>query len=312
MKKSIVVLLSASLCVYLTLGAAQKIFRDVPYVPTAHNVVAEMLRIADVKKNDVLYDLGCGDGRIVITAAQNIGTRGVGVDIDPQRIQESRENATKANVEHLVQFYEQDLFLTDFSEATVVTLYLLTSVNLKLRPRMLSELRPGTRLVSHNYKMSEWLPDETSTVMVDDTLHSVYFWIVPANVTGTWELVMPEDIGKNRCKMRLEQVFQYAQGTFTEGKSQMSMQNVKLTGDRIRFTIERPGNDKTAVLHFEGYVQGNSIEGSVKSNKGKNEVKSTWRARRDPTTVKPLDISKSKQFALHQFALHLDYQLISN
>ena len=121
---------------------------DVPYVPTPEDVVEAMLKLANVTKNDVVYDLGCGDGRIVITAAQKYGARGVGVDINPERIQDSNANAKKAGVTDRVKFVQQDLFETDFREATVVMLYLLPDVNLRLRPKLLSELKPGTRIVS--------------------------------------------------------------------------------------------------------------------------------------------------------------------
>ena len=147
---------------------------DVPYVPTPDEVVAEMLRVANVGKNDILYDLGSGDGRIVITAAKKFGTRGVGIDINPQRIKESNENAQKAGVTDRVKFTQGDLFATDLSEATVVTLYLLPDVNMKLRPKLL-QLKPGTRIVSHNYDMGDWEPEKT--IEVDE--HFVYYWVVP-------------------------------------------------------------------------------------------------------------------------------------
>ena len=152
---------------------------DVPYVPTNEKVVAEMLKVANVGKNDVLYDLGCGDGRIPITAAKRFGTRGVGVDIDPQRVSEARENAIKEKVADRVQFLQQDLFDTDIKEATVVTLYLLPDINLKLRPKLLADLKPGTRVVSHNYDMGGWAPQKTLTVKLPDGDHTVYFWVVP-------------------------------------------------------------------------------------------------------------------------------------
>lgn len=151
---------------------------DVPYVPTPTAVVEEMLRIANVGPNDKLYDLGSGDGRIVITAAQKFRTRGTGIDIDPQRVQEANENAKEANVTDLVEFRQQDLFETDFSDATVVTLYLLPAVNLKLRPKILSELKPGTRIVSHAFDMGDWKPEKV--VEVDG--RTVYYWVVPENV----------------------------------------------------------------------------------------------------------------------------------
>nr|WP_245894276.1 methyltransferase domain-containing protein [Chamaesiphon polymorphus] len=159
---------------------AQPVEKDVPYVPTPTPVVNEMLRIANVKKNDVLYDLGSGDGRIVITAAQKFGTRGVGIDIDPQRIKEANQNAKKAGVTDRVQFRQQNLFETDFSKATVVTLYLLPDINLRLRPRLLSQLKPGTRIVSHAFDMGDWKPQKVVRVGGQ----TIYYWTVPQRVSN--------------------------------------------------------------------------------------------------------------------------------
>ena len=152
---------------------------EVPYVPTDDRVVAEMLAVANVGKDDVLYDLGSGDGRIVITAALKFGTRGVGVDIDPERVKEANENAAKAGVSDRVRFVQQDLFQTDIREATVVTLYLLPAVNMRLRPTLLKDLKPGTRVVSHNYDMGDWAPLKTIVVNLPEDTHTVYYWIVP-------------------------------------------------------------------------------------------------------------------------------------
>ena len=153
---------------------------DVPYVPTNDAVVEQMLKMAKVGKNDVVYDLGSGDGRIVITAVQRYGAaRGVGIDIDPDRIAEARENAQKAGVADRVTFIQGDLFQADIRDATVVTMYLLQDVNLKLRPKLLSDLRPGTRVVSHNYHMGDWEPREKASVPVGGIEHTVYFWVIP-------------------------------------------------------------------------------------------------------------------------------------
>lgn len=156
---------------------------DVPYVPTTDEAVAAMLNLADVKPSDVVYDLGCGDGRIVIAAAKKFGTRGVGVDIDPARIREANENAKKAGVEKLVRFEEKDLFQADIHDANVVTLFLLSSVNLKLRPKLLAELKPGTRIVSNTFDMGDWKPDKEASVDGTDNDSSLsrhlYLWIVP-------------------------------------------------------------------------------------------------------------------------------------
>jgi len=156
---------------------------EVPYVPTHEKIVAEMLKVANVKKGDVLYDLGSGDGRIVITAAKQFGTRGVGIDIDPERIKEANENARKAGVTDRTTFILGDIFEADFRQATVVTMYLLQEVNMRLRPKLLRDLRPGTRIVSHNYDLGDWKPQRTIKMAMPDGDHWVYFWVVPPRTT---------------------------------------------------------------------------------------------------------------------------------
>jgi SAM-dependent methyltransferase len=154
---------------------------EVPYVPTPNEVVEEMLKVANVGKDDIVYDLGCGDGRIVIAAAQKYGARGVGVDLSEERIKESNENARKAGVTERVKFLKQDLFETDLKDATVVTLYLLPFVNEKLRPKLFRELKPGTRVVSHAFNMGSWNPDKVLKVITDGNQErTVYFWVVTA------------------------------------------------------------------------------------------------------------------------------------
>lgn len=148
---------------------------DVPYVPTSNEVVDAMLELAKVGKNDVVYDLGCGDGRIVIAAARKYGATGTGIDINPHRIREARQNARQVGVADKVKFVEGDLFQSDFSEASVVTLYLLPAVNLKLRPILLKQLKPGTRIVSHAFDMGDWKPEQK--LAVDGT--TIYLWTVP-------------------------------------------------------------------------------------------------------------------------------------
>ncbi|MEO8187833.1 MAG: class I SAM-dependent methyltransferase [Burkholderiaceae bacterium] len=149
---------------------------DVPYVPTPLPVVDAMLDLAKVKKSDVVYDLGCGDGRIVVRAATRFGCRGVGVELDPERVKEAKANAIRANVMELTRFEVGDVFEFDFSGASVVTMYLLPSVNLKLRPRLLKELKPGTRLVSHDFHMGDWVAETTREV----GRSRIYLWTIPA------------------------------------------------------------------------------------------------------------------------------------
>ncbi|MBI2150445.1 MAG: class I SAM-dependent methyltransferase [Acidobacteria bacterium] len=148
---------------------------DVIYVPTPTAVVEAMLKMANVRKGDVLYDLGSGDGRIPIMAAEKFGARATGIDIDPQRIKEANENLAKSKAGNQVRFLNQDLFTTDFSDATVITLYLLPSLNEKLMPKLLA-LKPGTRIVSHAFLMGDWMPEKTETVEGKN----IYFWTVPA------------------------------------------------------------------------------------------------------------------------------------
>ena len=150
---------------------------DVPYVPTREQVVEEMLRMANVEAGDVVYDLGCGDGRIVVMAAQKFGARGVGVDIDPRRIEEARENAAKAGVANRTRFHLGDLFNADIREATVVTLYLLPEVNVRLKPKLRSDLKPGSRVVSHDFTMGDDWPAERALRLPNDT---IYLWTIPA------------------------------------------------------------------------------------------------------------------------------------
>ncbi|MBC7945143.1 MAG: methyltransferase domain-containing protein [Burkholderiales bacterium] len=179
LKRNLLWALHLHLYLYLSLAVsayAEQVQKDVPFVPTPEEVVAEMLKVAKVGKNDVLYDLGSGDGRIPITAAKEFGTRGVGVDIDPERIQEANENAKQAKVTDKVKFLLGNLFEIDLSKATVISLYLMPDVNMKLRPKLL-QLKPGTRIVSHNYDMGDWKPDQSLSV----GNHRVFFWTVPEN-----------------------------------------------------------------------------------------------------------------------------------
>ncbi len=152
---------------------------DVPYVPTPQPVVEAMLKLAEVKKGDVVYDLGCGDGRIVVTAAKKYGVKGVGIDLDPERVRESKENVKKNKVEKLVTIKEGNVLDADVSEATVVTLYLLPSVNLKVKPNLKKQLRPGARIVSHAFDMGDWEPEKEMTVRHEGAPYMIYLWRIP-------------------------------------------------------------------------------------------------------------------------------------
>ncbi len=262
---------------------------DVPYVPTPYEVVNEMLKMAGVGKNDILYDLGCGDGRIVITAAKEMGCRGVGIDIDPQRIEESKNNAEKEGVTDRVTFLQQNLFEADVSKATVVTLYLLQSVNLELRPKLLSVLKPGTRIVSHDFSMRDWKADRFKELDLDRRNHSIYFWIVPANISGTWNWTSRTGRENNRYVLELEQQFQKIEGTLSVNGSRLSIENGELEGDKFQFTAGGKLNGGTVSMTFSGRIKGNSIEGSLKTETESATKTSEWKAKRDPSTITPIE-----------------------
>jgi SAM-dependent methyltransferase len=232
---------------------------DVPYVSTPHEVVAEMLRLANVTRDDVVYDLGCGDGRIVIAAAQKYGAHGTGVDLDPQRIMEAEANARQARVETRVRFLQQDLFETDLRDATVVTLYLLPKVNLQLRPILLRDLRPGTRVVSHEFSMDDWRPDRS----VHKEHSNIYLWIIPAQVAGLWAWTPPG--ATKPYTLRLTQQYQQVNGTLQANGIEMALTDVVLVGDHLRFTALPQGQTQPVWLAFDGRVQNNTLVGHVKT-----------------------------------------------
>jgi len=275
----------------LSEAAAQTRFLDVPYVPTKFPVVDEMLKMAGVQATDVLYDLGCGDGRIVIGAAQKYGARGVGIDLDPERIRESESNAAKAGVSDKVRFATGDLFAADFHEATVVSLYLLTAVNIRLRPLLFKELRPGTRVVSHNFGMDRWLPDASSEVDVDGVRHDVFLWVIPANASGDWSWTMRLDGKPVTVRLNLAQRYQYATGKARLGRAEteIEVKDAKIQGDLVRFSFETSIGGKSTLLAFEGKLAGNSINGTIRSTIEGQAKAWTWKASRAPGTEKPID-----------------------
>jgi SAM-dependent methyltransferase len=258
-------------------GYAQTRTPDVQYVPTPNNVVAEMLRLTDVTKKDVVYDLGCGDGRLVITAAKRFGARGVGIDIDPQRINESLANARKAGVTGRVQFLQQDLFEADIREATVVTLYLLPKLNIQLRPKLLRDLRPGTRVVSHDFDMGEWQPDQTVQVQGPSRQHSVYYWVIPASVDGLWHISLPTPMGVQQYVLQLAQQFQQVHGTMRVQDNDIPITNATLTGDHLHFTVTT--SDKVK-MSFDGHVDTNAMRGGVEVQGAATAGRYKWTSRR--------------------------------
>ncbi|MBI4191549.1 MAG: class I SAM-dependent methyltransferase [Betaproteobacteria bacterium] len=250
---------------------------DVPYVPTNQPTVEAMLRIANVGPNDYVIDLGSGDGRIVITAARQFGAHGFGVDLDPQRIKESTENAMAAGVSDRAVFYQRNVFDTKLSEATVVTMYLLPRINLKLRPRLLAELKPGTRIVAHDFDMGEWKADITATVRAHNS--TVYYWVVPAGVDGLWNLRVADPKGEHRYDLAIKQKFQEINvNTSAAGKAGV-VREERLDGDRITFVLI-DGDDYMKRLRFEGRVNGDTMEGTMRGEGSAPRTEVKWRATR--------------------------------
>ena len=271
--------LRAALCstvFLLAIPAAQAQFSyDVPYVPTPPVVVEEMLRLAEVTAEDFVIDLGSGDGRVVIAAVSKFGARGIGVDLDPDRILESDYNASGAGVSDRVAFHRADLFKFKIHRASVITMYLLPSVNIRLRPRLLSELKPGTRIVSHDFDMEDWKPDAKSTVR-----KNVFLWIVPARVEGRWRLNLDLPNGARSYDIEIKQKFQEIDGLLRYDRKVAGLWNASLRGDRVRFTVVDDGGPLDSNLYFDGRVEDDVIAGVVLRGIGAEQKKINWRATR--------------------------------
>lgn len=242
---------------------------DVPYVPTPNAVVEAMLDAADVGPGDYVIDLGSGDGRIVIAAAKR-GAFGHGIDLNPKRVEEARENALSAGVADRVLFMEGNIFDADFSRASVITMYLLNSVNLKLRPHLLKNLQPGSRVVSNDFDMNEWQPDKH----INENNRDVFFWVIPANVDGEWSW----NAGEGAFSMTVKQDFQKVRLNVSSGNSSLKVENSVLSGDRISFTAADSSNGNNYV--YSGRVEGDNIIGTVQVRNKKYSSVENWTAKR--------------------------------
>ena len=248
---------------------------DVPYVPTPYVVVEEMLRLARVGPGDFVMDLGSGDGRILIAAAKKFGARGIGVDLDPERITESEYNAQEAGVSDRVTFQRVDLFKFDIAPASVITMYLLPSVNMKLRSRILQELKPGTRVVSHDFNFDDWRPDQQSTVR-----KNVFLYIVPAPIEGHWRTTIALPTGSRSYDIEIRQKFQNIDGVVRYDKKVAGLWNPKLAGERISFVIVEDSAEIESNLYFDGKVAGDAMEGVMLRGVGSDQRRIEWRASR--------------------------------
>lgn len=257
------------LCTFIITGGlvvAQEIKKDVPYVPTPESVVDGMLEMAQVGENDIVYDLGCGDGRIVIAAAKKYGATGKGYDIDPQRITESNQNAQEAGVTDKVEFAVKDLFDVDMSEATVITLYLLPSVNERLRPKLFEELKPGTRVVSHAFGMGDWHPDRTE--QIDG--RTVHFWVIPTKAEGQWKVTLPEG---GTATLDLEQKYQRITGKADIGDKKYVIENGKVNGDTLTFTLIGEGApQETFSVQLDEKKRGEVLQAKVAEPEQRKEA----------------------------------------
>ena len=257
-------------------GFAQSRFPDVHYEPTPQLIVEELLKMAGVNRNDVIYDLGCGDGRFVITAAKKYGARGVGIDIDPERIKESNQNARIAGVLDKVKFIEGDLFETDFREATVVALYLLPDLNMQLRPTLLKDLKPGTRVVSYEFDMYDWQPDKMGRL----GRNKYYSWVIPADVAGKWRWSFPSAKGEEQFGLSLTQKFQEIDGWITTPVQTVAPLQAYLIGNQIGFVLRYRPSGKPVEMRFSGRVEGNTMSGIVEVNSGPFAGRHKWTAKR--------------------------------
>lgn len=238
---------------------------DILFVATPEAVSLEMLRVAEVTAQDVVFDLGSGDGRVVIAAARDFGARGVGVEIDPALAKASKDAALAAGVGDRATFLWQDLFVTDLREATVVTLYLRDDVNRKLRPKLLEELAPGTRVVSHDFDMGDWKADRIQRVQGPTRLHTLYLWLIPAKVAGTWQT----RVGDRDATLTLTQRYQTLGGTLTVDGREVPITEGKLESNRLTLTA--------GALTLTGVVIEDAIEGRADD---RSLASSDWTARR--------------------------------
>ncbi len=237
-----------------------------PYVPSPQSVVSDMLKVAEVGPDDFIIDLGSGDGRIVLTAAKVFGASGFGVDIQNQLVKEANEAAKIQGVADRVKFVNQDLFKTDISKATVLTMYLLPNTVNMLREKLLAELRPGTRILSHDYPLSGWIPEKYVQMDLEDkvaisgvTTTLIYLYMVPAKVQGAWSLRLPAPLAKDAVRLDLQQQITRVAGSARLGGRDVLLEEAKLQGEKLSFKLALGGK----TYAFTGQVRGNAIEGTV-------------------------------------------------
>jgi SAM-dependent methyltransferase len=271
---------------YIVPGSEGKVL-EVPYVQTDDYIAREMFRLLALQPGDVFYDLGCGDGRLVIAAVRHPGVRGVGIDIDQRRIAESKANALSAGVSDRTAFIRQDLFQSHIGDATAISIFLLPELNVRLRPKLFRDLRPGTRIVSHNFDMGDWKPDRTVFAgMWFDGPHNVHYWVIPANISGRWQ----GRNGKDLWSLSITQRFQNVEGNLSVNNGPtIALASATVTGERFRF-VANMQNPRRQIT-FDGKVTGNLLEGTVLRAGG---TASRLRAARDPGTISAIDEGQAR------------------
>ena len=272
-------------------AAEQHPHASVPFVPTPPAVVDAMLDLARVRPEDFVIDLGSGDGRIIIAAAKKYGARGFGVEVDQDLVVEARREARRQGVEERAQFVVENLFLTTLDRATVLTMYLYHRMMLQLRPRLFEQLKPGTRIVSHDFDMEPWKPDGHVTVPVPDKPYGppsseVYLWIIPANAAGTWQWRFGAGAAAADYDVALSQNFQVLEGKATVGGRPGRLENGRMRGDEIRFMLTAELDGRTVRHEFGGRVSGDEISGKARlAGGGELDWKAT-RVRRGSINIK--------------------------
>ena len=272
--------------VFIAAPVSAQDYGEVPYVQTPQHVVDKMLEVAGVGPKDYVIDLGSGDGRMIITAAKKFGARGFGVDLDTNLVKRANALAAKAGVADRARFYARDLYKTDFRPATVITVYLLPEVNLMVRPKLLATLRPGTRVVSHDYDMGEWEPDQSFVLDVPDKpvgrdkKSSVFYWVVPAKASGKWRWQLPAEGRPQVFELALNQKFQHIEGTLTIDGRRAGITDAKLSGTKVSFSATLENNGAPLRYRFSGRIAGDSIKGRARIMHGQAEKRHAWKAKR--------------------------------
>ena len=265
-----------------------------PYVPTPQVIVDRMLQMAQVGPKDFVVDLGSGDGRMVRTAAKSLGASGFGVDIDGELVDLSNQTARREGIANRVMFYEQDVFKADIRKATVVTLYVLPDMMVSLRPKLLTELKPGTRIVSHDYHFREWTPDSRMTFDVPEKREkvgfsstSLYLWIVPAAVGGRWRMEYSGVKPAGPVTLELHQLFQNVNGAAMVGERKTELANVKVRGNAFEFSLDAGASAGDRFL-YRGKVAGDTMQGEVYWGTGVTARRYAWKATRIEAPSTPL------------------------